>query len=174
MLSAASLTAIAVLENPRLIPKSKFIVFDAQIYLGSSEPILIMSVHYFNTEKTEFADVGVYSIILEELTPLNYHIFGDIVWLVSLGSPKNFGMCHHAFVYVSGLPNNINTDNSTFEVHMEQYLSANKNPKNVFPLRCLFPNTQHWSKYKPVPGKNKAVSIKGEIPKFCSEARAHC
>jgi hypothetical protein len=65
MSSAASLIAIAVLENPRSIPKSKFIVFDAQIYLGSSEPTLITSLRYFNTDDTVFPEVGCYSVIIQ-------------------------------------------------------------------------------------------------------------
>ncbi|KAJ6582487.1 hypothetical protein DFH09DRAFT_1309433 [Mycena vulgaris] len=149
MSSTASLTAIAVLENPRLIPKSKFIVFDTQIYLGSSEPVFIAPLRYFNSDDAEFADISCYSIIIEParasstieiysqgLTPPDYHVFGDIVWLVPLGSPENFEMCHHAFVHVSGLPTNINKDNSTFKIHAEQYLSATKSP---FPGAIPFP-----------------------------------
>ncbi|KAJ6551051.1 hypothetical protein DFH09DRAFT_1086366 [Mycena vulgaris] len=78
--------------------------------------------------------IEVYS---QELTPLDYHAFGDIVWLVPLGSPENFGLCHHACVHVSGLPTNINKDDSTFEIHAEQYLSATKSPENLFPVTFL-------------------------------------
>ncbi|KAJ7933665.1 hypothetical protein B0H13DRAFT_1855907 [Mycena leptocephala] len=112
MSSAASLTAIAVLENPRLIPKTKSIVFDAQIYLGSSEPALISSLRYFNADNLEFAEVGCYfvdvhpartnptvEVYSQELTPVDYHVFGDIVKLVPLGSPENFDLHHHALQY---------------------------------------------------------------------------
>ncbi|KAJ6574301.1 hypothetical protein B0H19DRAFT_1254013 [Mycena capillaripes] len=153
MPAAASLIAIAVLENPRAIAKSGFIVFDAQIYLGSSEPALITSVRYFNSDNTVFEDVGCYCIAArttptievysQNLTPVDYHAFGDVVWMVPLGSPENFDINHHAIVHVSG------------------YLSATKNADNIFPVRCGFPDTPRWKKYKPVPGKGKPVSIEG-------------
>ncbi|KAJ7624197.1 hypothetical protein B0H17DRAFT_1218917 [Mycena rosella] len=174
MSSSASLIALAILENPRLIPKSKFIVFDAQIYLGSSEPAIITSLRYFNVNNLTFADVGCYTVVFQpartsstievysqDLTPLDFHAFGDIVWIIPLGSPENFDMRHHAVVHVAGLPTNINKDDSTFEIHAAQYLSATKIADNIFPVRCLFPDTKRWEKYKPVPGKGKAVSIEG-------------
>ncbi|KAJ7845691.1 hypothetical protein B0H14DRAFT_2584518 [Mycena olivaceomarginata] len=48
-MSSAAVTTV-VLENPRHIPKTNSIVFDAQIYLGSSEPAIIASLRYFNTD----------------------------------------------------------------------------------------------------------------------------
>ncbi|KAJ7196530.1 hypothetical protein GGX14DRAFT_574864 [Mycena pura] len=131
--------------------KSKVIVFDAQIYLGSSEPAFITSLCYFNTDNVEFADVGSYLVVIhaarssptievysQELTALDYHAFGDIVWIVPLGSPENFDMRHHAVaaVHVAGVATNVNRDDSTFEIH-------------------------RWEKYKPVPTKGKSVLIEG-------------
>ena len=68
-MSAASLHAIAVLENPRLIPKTKSIVFDAQIYLGGSEPALIGSLRYYNEHNCEFEEVGAYSVDIHVRIP---------------------------------------------------------------------------------------------------------
>ncbi|KAJ6540435.1 hypothetical protein B0H19DRAFT_1269017 [Mycena capillaripes] len=171
MPAATSLIAISVLENPRAMAKSGFIVFDAQIYLGSSEPALITSVRYFNSDNTVFEDVGCYCIAArttptievysQNLTPVDCHAFGDVVWMVPLGSPENFDINHHAVVHVSGVPTNIDKHDSTFEIHADQYLSATKNADNVFPVRCGFPDTPRWKKYKPVPGKGKPVSIEG-------------
>ena len=46
----ASITGIAILANPRMIPASKTIVFDAQLYLGpTDEDLLIGSLRYFNS-----------------------------------------------------------------------------------------------------------------------------
>ncbi|KAJ7916923.1 hypothetical protein B0H13DRAFT_2445608 [Mycena leptocephala] len=170
-MSATSLHAIAVLENPRIIPKTKTFVFDAQIYLGSSEPALIASLRYFNADNREFAEVGAYAVDIhpartvptievysQELTPVD---FGDIIRMVPLGSPENFDVCHHAIVHVCGLPSNINKEDSTFDIHPEQYLSATKTANNAFPVRCGFPSTARWEKYKPMPGKGKPVVIEG-------------
>ncbi|KAJ6556570.1 hypothetical protein DFH09DRAFT_1084662 [Mycena vulgaris] len=165
MSSAASLIAFAVLENPRLIPKTKSIVFDAQIYLGSSEPALITSLRYFNSNNLEFPEVGSYSVVIQpartlptievysqELTPVDYHTFGDIVWIIPLGSPENFDMCHHAVVHVAGFATNVNEDDLTFEIHATQYVSATKTADNVFP---------RWEKYKLLPTRGKATAIEG-------------
>ncbi|KAJ7857585.1 hypothetical protein B0H13DRAFT_2672695 [Mycena leptocephala] len=95
------------------------------IYLGSSEPALIASLRYFNADNREFAELGTYGVDIhpactvptievysQELTPVDYHAFGDIVPMMPLGSPKNFDMCHHAIVHVCGLPSNINKEDS--------------------------------------------------------------
>ncbi|KAJ7278110.1 hypothetical protein C8J57DRAFT_1221968 [Mycena rebaudengoi] len=173
-MSSVSLSAIAVLENPRQIPKTKTIVFDAQIYLGSSEPALIMSLHYYNADNMEFSDVTcckadihpartspTVEVYSQELTPVDYHAFGDIVHLVPLGSPENFDLRHQPVVHACGLPSSIDKEDSTFEINAEQYLSANKQTDNVFPLRCLFPATPRWERYKPMPAKGKSVAIEG-------------
>ncbi|KAJ6514152.1 hypothetical protein DFH09DRAFT_1333102 [Mycena vulgaris] len=171
---AASLNAIAVLENPRLIPKTKSIVFDAQIYLGSGEPALIASLRYFNADNREFADVSCCSVDIhparttpttkvfsQDLTPVDYHVFGDIVKLVPLGSPENFDLRHHATAHICGLPSNIDENDSTFEIQAVQYLTATRTADNAFPVRCLFPSTPRWAKYKPMPGRGKSVAIEG-------------
>ncbi|KAF7366803.1 hypothetical protein MSAN_00938600 [Mycena sanguinolenta] len=174
MSSAISLIALAVLENPRVIPKTKTVVFDGQIYLGSSEPAIIVSLRYYNATDMAFPDVGRYSVVVhpartsptvevysQELTPVDYHAFGDIVSIIPLGSPENFELQHHAVVHVCGVPSNVNKKNSTFEIHAEQYLSATKSTDNVFPVQCLFPATPRWEKYKPIPAKGKSVAIEG-------------
>ncbi|KAJ6544501.1 hypothetical protein B0H19DRAFT_1076606 [Mycena capillaripes] len=81
--------------------------------------------------------------------------------MVPLESSENFDINYHAVVHVSEVPTNINKDNSTFEIHADRYLSATKNIDNVFPVRCGFPDTPRWKKYKPIPGKGKPVSIEG-------------
>ncbi|KAJ7891505.1 hypothetical protein B0H13DRAFT_1887135 [Mycena leptocephala] len=102
--------------------------------------------------------IEVYS---QELTLVDYHVFGDVVWIIPLGSPEGFDMCHHAAVHVAGLAVNIQKEDATFEIHAEQYLSATKTADNMFPVRWVCPDTKRWEKHKPVPGKGKAVSIEG-------------
>lgn len=61
-MSSTILHAIAVLENPRVIPKTKTVVFDGQIFLPSTEPALIGSFRYFNTNDIQLPEVGCYSV----------------------------------------------------------------------------------------------------------------
>jgi hypothetical protein len=83
--------------------------------------------------------------------------------LAPLGSPENFDLRHRPVVHACGLPISIDKEDSTFEINAEQYLSANKQTDNVFPLRCLFPATPRWERYKPMPAKGKSVAIEGVI-----------
>ena len=53
----ASITGIAILANPRIIPASKTIVLDVQLYLGpTDEDLLIGSLRYFNSANLNFDD----------------------------------------------------------------------------------------------------------------------
>jgi hypothetical protein len=53
----ASVTAIAGLAHPRVLPSAKTIVFDAQVYLGPApEDFLIGSLRYFNKSNMTFSD----------------------------------------------------------------------------------------------------------------------
>ncbi|KAJ7239147.1 hypothetical protein C8J57DRAFT_1246187 [Mycena rebaudengoi] len=175
-MSSVSLSTIAVLENPRQIPKTKTIVFDAQVYLGSSEPALLMSLHYYNADNMEFNDVicckadihpartsPTVEVYSQELTPVDYHAFGDIIHLAPLGSPESFDLCHRPVVHACGPASSIDKQDSTFEINAEQYLSVNKQTDNVFPIRCLFPATPRWEKYKPIPSKGKPVAVEGVL-----------
>ena len=60
----ASLTAIAALGNPRLIPKSKTVILDAQIYVGSPFcEFLIGALRFFNSSNIQFSEEpSLYSI----------------------------------------------------------------------------------------------------------------
>ncbi|KAJ6467906.1 hypothetical protein C8R45DRAFT_475644 [Mycena sanguinolenta] len=185
MSSATSLIALAVLGNPRLIPKTKTVIFDGQIYLGSSVPAIFVSLRYFNATDIQFLDVGCYSVVIhpartfptvevysQSLTPVDYHTFGDIVSIVPLGSPENFDLQHHAVVHVCGMPSNIDKKNSVFEIHAEQYLNATKTTDNVFPVQCLFPQTLRWENFKPVPGKvNDGIPAHLKFTGFFEDSR---
>ncbi|KAF7354168.1 hypothetical protein MVEN_01104500 [Mycena venus] len=172
-MSSAAYTGVGVLENPRVIGKGKTVVLDLQAYLPSSEPALIGSVRYFNANNMEFPDVGCYAawisvartlptveVYSQSLGPADYHIIGDVVWLIPLGSPENVPLNNAAFVQVCGNATNINKDDATFEIIAEQYVSATKKPE-VFPVRCLIPDTPRFQKYKPVPANKKFVSVTG-------------
>ncbi|KAK7002077.1 hypothetical protein R3P38DRAFT_3326648 [Favolaschia claudopus] len=158
-MSSASIFSLAVLENPRVIEKTKTVVFDGQIYLGSSIGPTIGSLRHFNSDNQDFTDVGCYCAVIQparttptlevysqELAPLDYHFFGDnIVSIIPLGPPDSLNIRNHATVHIC----------------VEQYLSATKTPDNVFPVHCVFPATPRSEKYKPIPGKGKSVSVEG-------------
>lgn len=59
---SASLYSIAALETPRIIGKTKTVVFDAQMYMGPDQPPLTANLHYFNDQGLTFGDVGIYYI----------------------------------------------------------------------------------------------------------------
>ncbi|KAK6980846.1 hypothetical protein R3P38DRAFT_3235161 [Favolaschia claudopus] len=119
-------------------------------------------------------DVGCYCVVIQsarttstfevysqELAPLDYHFFGDILSIIPLGSPGSLNIRTHATVHVCGVPSDSDKPNSTFDIKAEQYLSATKTPDNAFPVHCVFPATPRWEKYKPIPGKGKSVSVEG-------------
>lgn len=60
-MSSVSLTAIAVLENPRKDARGKTVTFDAQIYLGAYQPLAV-EFRYFNTNETSFEEIGTYIV----------------------------------------------------------------------------------------------------------------
>ena len=59
---SASLYGLAALETPRIIGKTKTVVFDAQMYMGPEQPPLTANFRYFNDQSLTFGDVGVYYI----------------------------------------------------------------------------------------------------------------
>ncbi|KAJ7086409.1 hypothetical protein B0H15DRAFT_986551 [Mycena belliarum] len=174
-MSSAFLHGIAVLENPRVIPKSKTVVFDAQLFLPSSEPALIGTLRYFNDHNIQLPDVCCCSVDVrvarsistvetysQTLSPLDYHIMGDIIMLRPLGPPEGFDLAHQSVVTICGVPNNINSDDATFNLTAEQYVSATKSSE-VFPTRCLIPDIAKFKKYKPIPAKGRSVSVLGYL-----------
>ena len=110
-MSSTAFTGLAVLENPRVIPKTKTVVFDLQACLPSSEPALIGSVRYFNRDNLDFPEVGCYAawisvrsflliffflysnsiqvartlptveVYSQDLGPMDYHVIGDALWV---------------------------------------------------------------------------------------------
>ncbi|KAJ7839442.1 hypothetical protein B0H14DRAFT_3697888 [Mycena olivaceomarginata] len=182
---SVSFDALAVLENARVISNTKMTVLDGQIFLGSSELAVIITAHYFNGNDIVILDVAaiasfsmydsglclptpartlpITEVYSQELTPIDYHAFGAIVSIIPLGSPEDFDLQHHTFVNVCCVATNIDKKNSTFEIHVEQYLSATKTTDDVFPIRCVFPATARWEKYKPIPAKGITVSIEGRL-----------
>ncbi|KAJ7198416.1 hypothetical protein B0H12DRAFT_1244851 [Mycena haematopus] len=172
-MSSAFLHGVAVLENPRVIPKSKTVVFDGQLFLPSIEPALIGSFRYFNADDLTLPEVGCYSVNIrvahptptvevfsQTLTQTDYNIMGDIVSLIPVGSPESVDLRHPSFVSLCGVPTHINRDDATFELTVEQYISATKQSE-VLPIQCLIPDIPKFRKYKPIPVQGKCVSVTG-------------
>ncbi|KAJ7480927.1 hypothetical protein FB451DRAFT_1365254 [Mycena latifolia] len=115
-MSSASFTGLSVLENPRIIPKTKTVVFDLQAALSSSGSALIGSIRYFNGDSSSPTSAVAQTLPTAEvysqaLSPMDYHIIGDTVWFsgeFSLGQP--------VFVQVCGLASNLNKEDATFEI----------------------------------------------------------
>ncbi|KAJ7920145.1 hypothetical protein B0H13DRAFT_2319792 [Mycena leptocephala] len=76
--------------------------YNGQLFLPSSEPALIGSFRYFNTNDLASAFVLPVPFLLwrfiATLTPVDYHIMGDIISLIPLGSPENFDLCHQSLI----------------------------------------------------------------------------
>jgi len=76
---SADVTGIAILANPRIIPGSKTIVFDAQLYLEpTDQDLLIGSLRYFNSANLTFDEgsnlyfiIATVSILLPVSSTLN-------------------------------------------------------------------------------------------------------
>ncbi|KAK7021615.1 hypothetical protein R3P38DRAFT_2629104 [Favolaschia claudopus] len=174
MPSSATISGVAVLENPRAIPNTNTIIFDSQMYLASSEPATVGSLRYFNENKLEFAPVSCCSVVIhaarispdievfsDKLAAVDYHLFGDIISLIPFGLPENFTPKYHPFVSVCGAASNVDKQNSSFDITAEQYLSANKAYNNQFPVHFVFPDTPRWQNKKPLPGPGKPVVVDG-------------
>ncbi|KAK6984627.1 hypothetical protein R3P38DRAFT_2575809, partial [Favolaschia claudopus] len=86
--------------------------------------------------------------------------------IIPLGSPDSLNIRTHATVHVCGVPSNIDKPNSTFDIKIEQYLSATKTPDNAFQFHCVFSATPGWEKYKPIQVKGKTVSVEGFLTGF--------
>jgi hypothetical protein len=57
MAASASISGLAILANPRILPASRTIVLDVQIYLGpTDEDLLIGSLRFFNSTNLSFDD----------------------------------------------------------------------------------------------------------------------
>lgn len=59
--SAATLTAVAVLENGRKLSGKK-ILFDAHLYLSQNHDPVLALLHYFNDGDLTFTNLGHYVI----------------------------------------------------------------------------------------------------------------
>lgn len=60
-MSSATITGIAVFENPRMIERTKVIVVDAQMYLGA-DTSLSLALRYFNQNDLCFDEMGLYFV----------------------------------------------------------------------------------------------------------------
>ncbi|KAJ7652298.1 hypothetical protein B0H17DRAFT_1215002 [Mycena rosella] len=129
---------------------------NGQLFLPSTEPALIGSFRYFNEHDTEFAEVGCYSmtmrvartiptveVSLQILTPVDYHVMGDIVSLIPLGSPENFNSAIRALF-----------TSATFQPTSIATMPLSRSTLNNISLR---PGCRMRSR----PGKGKAVSVTG-------------
>lgn len=72
----ATLTGIAVLENPRKLESDKSVYFDAQIFCEDRDgPGIIACLRYFNVRDTIFDEMGAYFITANVRICCNYSVF---------------------------------------------------------------------------------------------------
>ncbi|KAJ7692703.1 hypothetical protein B0H17DRAFT_1200287 [Mycena rosella] len=83
--------------------------------------------------------------------------------LITPGSPEDFDLCHPGFVTICGVLTDINSDDGTFNLEAEHYMSATE-ASETFPVRCLILDIPEFQKFKPIPSKGKAVSVNGFLP----------
>lgn len=66
---SAIITGLAVLANPRVLPSSKTIVLDVQVYLGPmDQDLLIGSLRYFNSTDMTFDDAPNLYVIFAKVS----------------------------------------------------------------------------------------------------------
>ncbi|KAJ7094145.1 hypothetical protein C8R44DRAFT_749658 [Mycena epipterygia] len=141
------------LENPRIgdpVGKPKTVTVDTQIYLDGSTPALVGCLRWYNKDDFKFpeSEIGGFQLWIQ---------------LAYLGPASEIDMCHRAIVHVLGMASHTSTDDATFEVHAEQWISALGGP-GVAPFKFLIPdNGRYKGKKKPVPSENSRVLVTGRI-----------
>ncbi|KAJ7682989.1 hypothetical protein B0H17DRAFT_1205412 [Mycena rosella] len=153
---------IAVLENPRIgnADKPRTVTLDAQIYLGGSLPSLTISAFKLWIQASRMNDAVAHHS--DALASKDYHFAGDILDLVYLGPADELDVCHRAIVHALGTVDHPNTNDSTFEVHAEQYIAALKGPGPIY-FKVLIPDIPRYKNKKPVPNLNSRVMVTGFI-----------
>ncbi|PBK74004.1 hypothetical protein ARMSODRAFT_1059581 [Armillaria solidipes] len=144
MTGSASLSAIAVLENPRAIENSKTVLFDAHLYFQDThgpDPGLA-SLRYYNASELSFEQVGVYFVhvniarmehevssvaVLDGLSKEKYVLVGDIVSIIPAAVRDIADVKYRPFVNVSGIVTSVNNTDKTFHLAPETYVHALKN-----------------------------------------------
>ncbi|KIJ19277.1 hypothetical protein PAXINDRAFT_7781 [Paxillus involutus ATCC 200175] len=145
-MSSATMMAVAVLKNPRLLDKGKTIVVDGQIYLGDGQTSLVAALRYFNAADIKFDDIGKFLIhtmvaryehgaeipasavsASEDTDPAAapYDMVGDIIWLVPAG---DINPCHVPYVHVCGTVTESQKDDSMFRLKPMQYIYKSGKP----------------------------------------------
>ncbi|KAJ7719706.1 hypothetical protein B0H16DRAFT_1739194 [Mycena metata] len=156
MPSANSLTAIAFLNNPRQVNRSKVWFFDVNLYLsgtGEDAESICGACRCFNDKDLPFdnENAGVYLIhawvgLPNDVCDLGanatgeYDLVGDIQWLILLhehtygenadDAPTvrlpKIDLEYRPYLSLSGLPFNIDKPQAKFDMDIEQYTQISK------------------------------------------------
>ncbi|KAJ3863592.1 hypothetical protein EV359DRAFT_64688 [Lentinula novae-zelandiae] len=189
---SATLSAIAVLKNPRVLEKGKkIILFDAHLFVyddpqSSNEALMLL--RYFNSEDFSFSEQGIYFVqaniariendisssqLSTDLEKADYILIGDAVQLIPLNDdvdPK-----YRPFVNLTGVVTSSDDKNHTFEVSAKSYVSALKGHDAIMPLYCYAPDTKRWKDYPPKARINTYVGISGFLHSVRrNNGMAHC
>ncbi|KAJ7508136.1 hypothetical protein B0H11DRAFT_2271066 [Mycena galericulata] len=161
--SYASMTALAILENPRQTV-GKGLVFDGSFYLGlEGRESIVASLRYFNRTDQGFPEVGLYFVY----TTLFY-----------LGAPDEVDIDYRQrpYLHICGAAFNVDVPTATFSVMAEPYTAAfremqkaNRNAtgsvaKSLFATNCIIPDSHRYDNVKkPVPYNKRYVMVTGHL-----------
>ncbi|KAH7869860.1 uncharacterized protein C8R40DRAFT_1128581 [Lentinula edodes] len=175
----ATLSAITVLESPRVIDKGKTILFDAHLFFyddPESSSNALMLLRYYNDQDLTFDEVGTYLIhaniarmeniiesrqLSQDLEKKDYVLVGDVIQLIPLNEQVN--PKYQPFVNINGIVTSCNEKDHTFHVSAKSYVHVLKDHKDLatLPVHCYAPKTKRWEEYPPRPRVNAYVGVAG-------------
>ncbi|KDQ22293.1 hypothetical protein PLEOSDRAFT_171713 [Pleurotus ostreatus PC15] len=178
--ASATITGLAVLENPRFYntKQSNSFVFDAQFYLAP-HVTLVAQLRYYNAKGDHFDPMGQYVVCSTiaktqegaklgslDIKPEEYHVVGDIIWLIRVSATKQ-QLRNRPWISVSGAAIIPLKDSGTFQVNAVQFTHANRNTghPSTMPIEAMFPNTPRYAE-KPIPKPNTYVTLGGFLSRY--------
>ncbi|KAF8161842.1 hypothetical protein BJ912DRAFT_865427 [Pholiota molesta] len=156
----AAISVIAGLANPHMLPSTKTIIFDTQLFLESN-CVLLGSLRYFNAHNKSFSDSASLYVIYATVS----HFQPTIYMLMSQDHetinenvealPIIIDPCQAPVVHLTGVTSDCCKDIATFRLDIEQYISTFRDAtrstepgipsKPMTPFLCHFPES---GKYK--------------------------
>ncbi|KAE9390699.1 hypothetical protein BT96DRAFT_1002024 [Gymnopus androsaceus JB14] len=163
MSGSAVISAVAVLENPRIDGnKGKNVLFDAHLYFyedpNSPNHAALVLLCYFNNNDFEFGEVGHY-FVQANISLMDEKISSD---KLSDGMDLSDYVLVGDIVQIIPLPDDTSPDNHSFELSPEVYIALKgKGSKATLPVYCFVPDTKRWEAHKPVAKVGNYIGVSG-------------